>query len=231
MEGKHCSKCKEWKEYSEFNKRSNSKDGYRYECRTCQNRHYNDNRDHYIQKMKENRLSKIDEYVARDKAYYENNRDVILSKKKEYYQDNRELILEKKKEYHINNKNKRNEYYQQWKNKNRDWLRNYMREYSAKYREENPHIFAWRNVIKSSIARLGTKKEGKTIDLLGYSALELKEHLESLFTEGMSWDNYGEWHIDHIISIKKFDKDTPLDVVNSLDNLQPLWAIDNIKKG
>ena len=47
----------------------------------------------------------------------------------------------------------------------------------------------------------------------------------------MNWENYGEWHIDHIIPVSKFSKDTPMDVVNALDNLQPLWGIDNLKKG
>ena len=78
---------------------------------------------------------------------------------------------------------------------------------------------------------MGKPKENNTIDLLGYSAIELKEHIESIFTEGMSWDNHGEWHIDHIIPVSSFDKSEKMSVVNSLDNLQPLWAKDNLSKG
>ena len=40
----------------------------------------------------------------------------------------------------------------------------------------------------------------------------------------MSWDNYGEWHIDHIKPLTLFDDNTPIHVVNALSNLQPLWA-------
>jgi hypothetical protein len=40
----------------------------------------------------------------------------------------------------------------------------------------------------------------------------------------MTWDNYGEWHIDHIKPVSSFDKDTPQSIVNALSNLQPLWA-------
>lgn len=46
----------------------------------------------------------------------------------------------------------------------------------------------------------------------------------------MSWDNYGEWEIDHIKEIYTFDKNTPLNIVNSLDNLQPLWSKENLEK-
>jgi len=43
----------------------------------------------------------------------------------------------------------------------------------------------------------------------------------------MSWENHGEWHIDHIKMVNDFDKETPMNIVNSLDNLRPLWASDN----
>jgi hypothetical protein len=59
---------------------------------------------------------------------------------------------------------------------------------------------------------------------------KLKEHIEKLFVEGMSWENHGEWHIDHIKPVSKFDKTEKISIINSLDNLQPLWAVDNLKK-
>ena len=59
---------------------------------------------------------------------------------------------------------------------------------------------------------------------------DLKLHLESLFIDGMSWENWGEWHIDHKIPVSKFDKETPMSIVNNLNNLQPLWALDNLSK-
>lgn len=65
---------------------------------------------------------------------------------------------------------------------------------------------------------------------LGYSLSEFKVHIESLFKDGMSWDNHGEWHIDHIIPVSKFPIEN-ISQVNALNNLQPLWAIDNLKKG
>lgn len=70
---------------------------------------------------------------------------------------------------------------------------------------------------------------------LDYSIDDLKSHLESKFLTGMSWDNYGEWHIDHIVPDSWFnyvsDCDEEFKQCWSLDNLQPLWATDNCSKG
>ena len=67
-----------------------------------------------------------------------------------------------------------------------------------------------------------TPRHKKAHELLGCGLKHFKKHLESLFTEGMTWENYGEWHIDHIKMVSEFDKETPVEVVNSLDNLRPL---------
>ena len=66
---------------------------------------------------------------------------------------------------------------------------------------------------------------------MGYTSNELKIHLESLFKDGMSWENYGKWHVDHIRPIVSFDKNELPSIVNSLSNLQPLWAYENLLKG
>lgn len=70
---------------------------------------------------------------------------------------------------------------------------------------------------------------------LGYSMSDLKAHLEGLFTDGMSWDAFrsGDIHIDHKRPLASFDLDDPAQVLGawSLDNLQPLWAKDNLSKG
>jgi hypothetical protein len=70
--------------------------------------------------------------------------------------------------------------------------------------------------------------------LVGYDVIELKRHLEEQFVDGMSWENYGEWHIDHIKPLSSFNiTDINSDEFKkcwSLSNLQPLWAKDNLKK-
>jgi len=76
-------------------------------------------------------------------------------------------------------------------------------------------------------------KTGKTLELTGCSKEELITHLQSKFTEGMTWDNYGEWHIDHILPCVSFNLEDPEEQKKCFHwtNLQPLWAIDNIRKG
>ncbi len=71
-----------------------------------------------------------------------------------------------------------------------------------------------------------------TKQLLGCDMQFLKRHLSSKWTEGMSWENYGKWHIDHIIPCAEFDL-TNQDQRNKCfhySNLQPLWARDNHMK-
>lgn len=91
-----------------------------------------------------------------------------------------------------------------------------------------------RSIIKRAIRRCvkaGHEKSGRTITLLGYSPDDLRCHLECLFKPGMSWSNYGEWEVDHVIPIAWFPISTSLSEINALSNLQPLWAVDNRKKG
>jgi hypothetical protein len=78
----------------------------------------------------------------------------------------------------------------------------------------------------------GRNKSFKTLDLLGCTVEALMEHLSLQFVEGMSWDNYGEWHIDHIKPLCSVDvTDTEqLKTVSHYTNLRPLWKKDNLAK-
>ena len=74
-------------------------------------------------------------------------------------------------------------------------------------------------------------RKNTTIYILGYDTEKLKKRLECQFKEGMSWENYGKWHIDHKKPISKFNKNAKISTINGLCNLQPLWAYDNLTKG
>ena len=81
----------------------------------------------------------------------------------------------------------------------------------------------------------GETKAGHTEELLGCSIEEVRNHLERLFQPGMTWDNWGKygWHIDHIIPVSYFDFSDPEQQYWAFHytNLQPLWAVDNLRKG
>jgi hypothetical protein len=115
--------------------------------------------------------------------------------------------------------------------KRREYTRNYMR----KRMSENPKIRLSMAVSAGIRRSLKTGKGGKGWEsLVGYSIDRLMEHLQKHFQPGMSFENYGEWHIDHKIPLAAHNFETPDDIdfkrAWALGNLQPLWAVDNIKK-
>lgn len=90
-----------------------------------------------------------------------------------------------------------------------------------------------RNRIRAAIASAGLKMPASASKLIGCDWDTLRAHLESQFTDGMSWSNYGKWHADHIRPISSFDLTDPEQVARcfSWRNMQPLWAFDNLSKG
>ena len=96
---------------------------------------------------------------------------------------------------------------------------------------------ALRRSIIGALKRQQIRKHRKTEELLGTDRETARKHIESLFQPGMNWKNHGlghgKWHIDHIIPCASFDLKCPVQQLACCyyKNLQPLWAIDNIKKG
>lgn len=108
------------------------------------------------------------------------------------------------------------------------------KEHNAFYhrrRRQNPMIQLSFNTSTAISISLKTNKQGHWEDLVGYSLQQLQRHLEKQFTQGMTWKNYGEWHIDHKIpkSAFNFSKPEHIDFKRcwALSNLEPLWQTDN----
>ena len=103
-----------------------------------------------------------------------------------------------------------------------------------KERRKKDNLYGLINDVRYRIwiylKRLNITKKNKTFDIVGCSPEFLKEHLESQFTDGMSWDNRSEWHIDHIIPLSSAKTEDELYKLCHYTNLQPLWAEDNLKK-
>jgi len=112
--------------------------------------------------------------------------------------------------------------------------REYMREYFKQYRKIT------QNKVSASIRKgiwnaLKAKKAGGSWEVLvGYTVEDLTQHLENQFEAWMTWENYGEWHIDHVKPVSLFKYETAEDIEFkkcwALSNLQPLGAKENRKK-
>ena len=203
---KKCTKCNILKPLNEFSKCSRSKDNFSYNCKDCIKLYF--------------------------KKYRENRKDIIQKTKKKYYIKNKKKIYD----YHIKWKNDNPEYFKEYmssyfkKEVNRN--RKNKREYNRRRSDINYRISCnLRKRLYNAVKR--NTKSGSAVNDLGCSIEFLKVYLENMFTEGMSWDNYGKWHIDHIYPLSKVDltKRDELLKVCHYTNLQPLWAKDNIKKG
>lgn len=227
---KVCRMCGKPKFIEEFHKKKGSPDGVRNECKECVKD---------IQKKYKEAPGFKEKQKMYDKNRYDENRENILNHKKEYHKENREKILLQKEQYRNdpNNSERIKEYLENYRITHKEELREWrqknkhiLAKNQENYRINNPHIVAWRSILYSTLKRLDTPKQGHTIDMLGYSALQLKEHIEKQFLPGMTWENHGDWHVDHIRPVTNFLTTDDVSVVCALENLQPLWEFDNLSK-
>jgi hypothetical protein len=129
---------------------------------------------------------------------------------------------------------KANIYHKYWHKKHPEKVREYGKRQYIKDRRVD--LFRLNNSMSRGILySIHKNKNGQHWEtLVGYTLKNLHAHLKSKFTDGMSWKNYGEWHIDHIIPISRFHfktaEDAEFKVCWGLANLQPLWAKDNRSK-
>jgi len=203
---KICSKCKIKKNINEFCKNKALKDGKNGVCKKCNNKY--------------------------NTKYRKNNRDKLIQLNKDWRHRNIEEQRKREREWNRNNPEKIQKYKEENKERLNKWRKKYLYE---KYHNDIKHRI--RMVISTAVKRgLKNGKEGKSWkDILPYSTEELIIHLESLFQEGMTWTNYGKWHIDHIKPVSLFEftnySDDQFKECWKLENLQPLWAYDNLSKG
>lgn len=138
---------------------------------------------------------------------------------------------------------------EQWREKNLEKHRQNARDYyhknkshatevKRKRRLERRHsdpLYAFREGMRSLVLRAfrnkNYTKSSKTREILGCEWENLSRHIESQFVSGMGWFNRSEWHVDHIIPLASAKTIEDVIRLNHYTNLQPLWAIDNLKKG
>jgi hypothetical protein len=96
--------------------------------------------------------------------------------------------------------------------------------------EQNKIKESIRNNIRDAIKRKGFKKNTKIYEILGCDYQTVKTHFEEQFTDGMTWENQGLWHIDHVIPIKLAKDENAVIALNNYKNLRPVWAAENLAK-
>ncbi len=151
---------------------------------------------------------------------------------RKYYDENKSKRLDYAKSYIAKNKEKVDTYRKQYRQSHRDQERIYYRKYK-KDRYHKDLDFRIRCILRSRIRdALQFGRAGSSVEGLDCSIKELKQHLENQFQPGMSWENYGEWHIDHIIPLASFDLSDKKQFRKACHytNLQPLWKKDNLTK-
>jgi hypothetical protein len=173
--------------------------------------------------------------------------------KKKYarYRDvNKETLKLRQKEFYKNNPCKKQKYGKKWRMNNSIQIKQIAKKYykekraeilekSKKYHKKRLESDIGYRILCMLRSRLhkalkNNQKYGHTLELLGCSIQELKKHLESQFTVGMSWGNHGlyGWHIDHKKPCASFDLTDPEQqkACFHYTNLQPLWAEENLSK-
>jgi hypothetical protein len=156
---------------------------------------------------------------------------------KKWREKNKEYVKENHKKWYQENKEKWNEYIKEYREKNIDKIRETKRNYEKTRKHNDPLyklIANFRTAIYTVLKENNLNKYGHYFEILQYSPEELVGHLENQFVDGMGWENYGEWHVDHKLPITYFNfkevGDEEFLKCWGLDNLQPMWGEENIKK-
>ena len=158
--------------------------------------------------------------------------------RKEYSANNRDKIAEYNKEYRANNSNKIKEY------RGKPEVKERSREWQREQTKNNPQIRLSKKVSNETrwillgvFSGMTPVSEQYGIDKVGLTSIQYREYIESLWTEGMSWDNYGhgegKWTIDHMRPKNFYDLTDPelYRKCSYYTNTQPMWFVDNVVKG
>jgi hypothetical protein len=208
---KICCKCKKEQSTNEFGKLKNSKDGFRYDCKTCR------------------------------KEFREQNRETINAKLNDYYTDNKESLLIKNKQYRERNKEAINHQRKEYRNRevvkehNKQKQKEYLpiRKERIKERRKTDLNFQIQEVVKNKIHKFLKNRKTSYAELIGCDLEFFKKWMEYRFDKTMCWENFGkQWQIDHILPLSLFDMTNELDkkVCFHWTNLQPLNSVENRSK-
>lgn len=254
---KECLGCLTIKTLSSFPANKTKPDGVQSQCRACKASadrvHYEENaekirersrlyleknREQINERARENYRANRSEILRKANKWRAENKDLVREKNRRSYRKNKAKVAEKNKKWAKDNRELARANHKRWRENNAAHVREKAREsFKVWYRKKRKDpLFrlsvVMRVTLRRQINRIGGSKDSTTSEALGYSPSDLASHLERQFCKGMTWDNYGEWHIDHIIPVAEHIKrgETDPSVINCLSNLRPLWARDNQEK-
>lgn len=189
-------------------------------------------------------IKKLDEFYARNSQKYRREcKECFLLQHKKYIEKkkrkNPQLFYIKRKKirerWNKNHPGKHAFQAKKWKNENLEKIKETMRKAYVKIMSTSKGKLNHSMSTAINTSLKGNKNGRHWEDLVGYKLQDLKQHLEFQFKPKMSWNNYGEWHIDHIKPKSLFNFEKPEDKEFkecwSLKNLQPLWETTRIING
>lgn len=212
-----------------------NKEDKRKQSREWQARYMVEHREEYLAKARAARKRRLalnpDAVRAAKRASYQRNRESIIARRKPYFDGRKAIKSAYDKAYRLKHRERINALVREWHHSNKERLNEYCRNKRA-----NDPQFAIRNNLRcrvnTALRNVGLKRDKHIEDLIGCTIEFLMGYLEAKFTDGMSWENRGKWHIDHIMPCASFDltKSEQRSLCFHYTNLQPLWAVDNIVK-
>lgn len=172
--------------------------------------------------------------AAIKKRWNEKNPELVVSLDRARYEANRQAIRQKVRQWRINNPDRKRAANKAWSISNPEKMLESSRA-SKRKRRLDGCVRLFESISEQMRQALRGEKDGKRWEsLVGYTRTQLVRHIERQFLRKMSWDNYGDWHIDHIVPASSFVyasvDDAEFHACWALTNLRPLWALDNIEK-
>lgn len=204
---KVCTTCRAEKPFSDFHNDKTKKDGKVSRCIPCARAYrasyYKRNSEHLKQASRDWHAGNKDRAKARSRQYYLDNIEMFREYRKAKYWNNRDAAIRASCDYVLE-------------------------------RQKTDPIFRLelrcRKRVWAAFFESGYSKKTKTFKMIGLNRHDLAQYIESKFEEGMTWENYGEWHIDHIIPLNAASTPEQIEALCHYTNLQPLWAEDNLRK-
>lgn len=238
---RHCRRCGRDLPVEQFYADASRSDGRFPYCADCTKKNVASYmadpayRERRRQAARETYYANAEKFQQRHADYYQRNRLARLAASKVQHELNRETDNARVREWYRRNAEHVAAYQRRYKVEHRDLVRSRDRKRQG-WRRRNDSRYAIDHRMARALSHaLGPRKSGSSWQvLLGYSLDGLMSRLEQQFSDGMTWENCGEWHIDHIIPRASFAYLGPHEpafrVCWSLWNLRPLWGADNLRK-